>query len=87
MCTNVAAGVCSLEAIGRPAVVIAGGKDKGSDYTALGAAFAKYAKHVVLIGKDAHLLEYAWAYHGMAMTVLVTATFFSLPDTYPSVSV
>ncbi len=59
MCTNVAAGVCSLEAIGRPAVVIAGGKDKGSDYTALGAAFAKYAKHVVLIGKDAHLLESA----------------------------
>ena len=59
MCTNVAASVRSLEAIGRPAIVIAGGKDKGSDYGPLGEAFVRYAKHVVLIGKDAPLIEKA----------------------------
>ena len=59
MCTNVAASVRSLEAIGRPAIVIAGGKDKGSDYAPLGEAFRHHAKHVVLIGKDAPLIEKA----------------------------
>ncbi|MBP6964262.1 MAG: UDP-N-acetylmuramoyl-L-alanine--D-glutamate ligase [Armatimonadetes bacterium] len=59
MCTNVRAAVRSLEAIGRPAVVIAGGKDKGADYGPLGEAFVTYARHVVLIGKDAALIEKA----------------------------
>ena len=59
MCTNVEAGIRSLEAIGRPAIVIAGGKDKGSEYAPLGLAFSRYAKHVVLIGQDAPLLEKA----------------------------
>ena len=59
MCTNVDAAVRSLEAIGRPAIVIAGGKDKGNDYALLGEAFVKHAKHVVLIGKDAPLIEKA----------------------------
>jgi len=59
MCTNVVAAVRSLEAIGRPAIVIAGGKGKGGDYEALAEAFVKYAKHVVLIGKDAPLIEKA----------------------------
>jgi UDP-N-acetylmuramoylalanine--D-glutamate ligase len=59
MCTNVDAAVRSLEAIGRPAVVIAGGKDKGSEYGPLGESFKVYAKHVVLIGKDASLIEAA----------------------------
>lgn len=59
MCTNVRAAVRSLEAIGRPAVVIAGGKDKGADYAPLGEAFVTYAKHVVLIGADAPLIEKA----------------------------
>ncbi len=59
MCTNVRAAVRSLEAIGRPAVVIAGGKDKGADYAPLGEAFTRYAKHVVLIGVDAPLIEKA----------------------------
>lgn len=57
MCTNVDASVRSLEAIGRPAIVIAGGKDKGSDYSELGKAFVKYAKFVALIGADAGLIE------------------------------
>jgi UDP-N-acetylmuramoylalanine--D-glutamate ligase len=59
MCTNVDASVKSLEAVGRPAILIAGGKDKGSDYGPLGQAFVKYAKHVVLIGVDAPKIESA----------------------------
>jgi UDP-N-acetylmuramoylalanine--D-glutamate ligase len=59
MCTNVDASVRSLEAIGRPAVVIAGGKDKGLDYTRFGEAFREYARHVVLIGVDAKIVEAA----------------------------
>lgn len=59
MCTNVAAAVRCLEAVGRPAIVIAGGKDKGLDYKLLGDAFVKHAKHVVLIGQDAQLIESA----------------------------
>ena len=59
MCTNVLAGVRSLEAIGRPAVVIAGGKGKGSDYRPLGEAFVRGAKHVVLMGEDARLIDEA----------------------------
>lgn len=57
MCTNVDAAVRSVEAIDEPQIVIAGGKDKGSDYAALGEAFARKAKHVVLIGADAGLIR------------------------------
>jgi len=59
MCTNVDAAVRSVEAITDPQIVIAGGKDKGSDYTALGEAFKRMAKHVVLIGADAGLIRAA----------------------------
>ena len=59
MCTNVEAAVRSVEAIDEPQIIIAGGKDKGSDYTALGEAFKKKAKHVILIGADAGLLQKA----------------------------
>ena len=59
MCTNMLAAIRSLEAIGRPAIVIAGGKGKGDDYVQLGEAFNRHAKHVVLIGDDAALIEEA----------------------------
>lgn len=59
MCTNVSAAIRSLEAVGRPAIVISGGKDKGADYGPLGEAFKRWAKYVVLIGADAPLLERA----------------------------
>ena len=57
MCTNVDAAVRSIEAIDEPQIVIAGGRDKGGDYAALGRAFAGKAKHVVLIGEGAQLIE------------------------------
>lgn len=59
MCTNVDAAVKSIEAIDEPQVIIAGGKDKGSDYAPLGEAFTRKAKHVVLIGADAGLIQKA----------------------------
>jgi UDP-N-acetylmuramoylalanine--D-glutamate ligase len=59
MCTNMLAGIRSLEAVGRPAIVIAGGKGKGMDYAPLAEAFARHAKHIVLIGADAPLIEEA----------------------------
>ncbi|MCE5324148.1 UDP-N-acetylmuramoyl-L-alanine--D-glutamate ligase [bacterium] len=59
MCTNVDAAVRSVEAIDEPQIVIAGGKDKGFDYTPLAEAFKRKAKHIVLIGADAGLIESA----------------------------
>jgi UDP-N-acetylmuramoylalanine--D-glutamate ligase len=59
MCTNVDAAVRSVEAISEPQIVIAGGKDKGSDYRALGEAFKRKARHVILIGADADLIHRA----------------------------
>jgi UDP-N-acetylmuramoylalanine--D-glutamate ligase len=59
MCTNVTAAVRSLEAVGRPTIVIAGGKDKGGNYIPLAEAFLRHAKYVILIGVDAPLIESA----------------------------
>ena len=59
MCTNVDAAVRSVDAIAEPQIVIAGGKDKGFDYTELGKAFARRAKHVVLIGADKAMIRSA----------------------------
>ncbi len=66
MCTNVTAAVRSLEAVGRPAIVIAGGQGKGADYAPLGRALVQHAKHVVLIGKEAPLIEGAARAAGFA---------------------
>ena len=59
MCTNVDAAVRSVEAIEKPQIVIAGGKDKGLDYAPLGEAFKRKAKHVVLIGASGDILREA----------------------------
>jgi UDP-N-acetylmuramoylalanine--D-glutamate ligase len=52
MCTNVDAAVRSIEAFDRPVVLIAGGKDKGSDFAPLGDAIARRVKALVTIGAD-----------------------------------
>ncbi len=60
MCTNVDAAVRSLEALSRPAVLIAGGADKNSDFGPLGAAITRSSdtvRHLVLIGQAAPLIE------------------------------
>ena len=49
--TNVDAVIRSLEAFSSPVVLIAGGKDKGGDYTPLRRPLRERAKHLILIGE------------------------------------
>jgi UDP-N-acetylmuramoylalanine--D-glutamate ligase len=59
--TNVGATEAALKGLGRPAVVILGGDGKGQDFAPLQAAVAQHARAVVLIGRDAPLIERAIA--------------------------
>ena len=58
--TNVGATVAALQGLGadRKLVVILGGEGKGQDFAPLAAPLARYARAVVLIGRDApHIRE------------------------------
>ena len=57
--TNVGATVAALQGLGRKAVLIAGGEGKGQDFAPLNPAVAQHARAVVLIGRDAPLIEAA----------------------------
>ena len=57
--TNVGAALAALRGLGRPAVLIAGGDGKGQDFAPLAPAVAAHARAVLLIGRDAPLLERA----------------------------
>jgi hypothetical protein len=59
--TNVGATVAALEGLRRKVVLIAGGDGKGQDFSPLKEAFARYARAVVLIGRDAAAIEAAVA--------------------------
>ncbi len=51
--TNPGSVVAALESFAQPTILIAGGKSKRTDFTAMGAAIAKRAKAVVVIGEAA----------------------------------
>jgi UDP-N-acetylmuramoylalanine--D-glutamate ligase len=55
--TNVGATVAALRGLGRKAVLILGGDGKGQDFSALGRPVEQFASHVLLIGRDAALIE------------------------------
>jgi UDP-N-acetylmuramoylalanine--D-glutamate ligase len=57
--TNVGATEAALKGLGRPAVVILGGDGKGQDFSPLKNAVKEHARAVVLIGRDAPLIEKA----------------------------
>jgi UDP-N-acetylmuramoylalanine--D-glutamate ligase len=59
--TNVGATLAAVAGMPGPLVVIAGGDGKGQDFSALRAAFRGKVEHVVLIGRDAQLIEDALA--------------------------
>jgi UDP-N-acetylmuramoylalanine--D-glutamate ligase len=61
--TNVGATVAALHGLGadRRVVVILGGEGKGQDFSPLAAPIARYARAVVLIGRDAPLIREAIA--------------------------
>jgi UDP-N-acetylmuramoylalanine--D-glutamate ligase len=57
MCTNVAAAISSLQALDRPAIVLAGGADKGLDFAPLTPVLCAGARHLILIGAAADKME------------------------------
>jgi UDP-N-acetylmuramoylalanine--D-glutamate ligase len=59
--TNVGATVAALKGLSRPAVLILGGEGKGQNFSPLAPAIRAHAKHVLLIGRDAALIEKAIA--------------------------
>lgn len=59
--TNVGATIAALRGLGRKAVLILGGEGKGQDFGPLAAPVRERASHVLLIGRDAPLIERALA--------------------------
>ncbi len=59
--TNVGATLAALEGVAGPLVLIAGGEGKGADFAPLRAVLARKARAVVLLGRDAPVLEQALA--------------------------
>jgi UDP-N-acetylmuramoylalanine--D-glutamate ligase len=57
--TNVGATVAALQGFDQPVVLIAGGDGKGQDFSPLNDVVAVRARAVVLIGRDARLIESA----------------------------
>lgn len=57
--TNVGATLAALQGLGCKAVLIAGGMGKGQDFSPLKQSVAQHARAVVLIGRDAPLIEAA----------------------------
>jgi len=55
--TNVGATVAALKGLATKAVLILGGEGKGQNFAPLAAAVRDHAKHVLLIGRDAALIE------------------------------
>lgn len=59
--TTVAAATAALEGVGRPCVLILGGDGKGQDFTALRSSVDRHCRAVLLLGRDAGLIEKALA--------------------------
>lgn len=64
--TNVGATVAAVTGLEKPTVLIAGGLAKGQDFTPLTQALVHKVRHVVLIGKDAALIQAALEARGIA---------------------
>ncbi len=57
--TNVGATVAALKGMTQPIVLIAGGDGKGQDFSPLGEAVKGHVRGVILIGRDAPIMERA----------------------------
>ncbi len=68
--TNVGATVAALRGLGedRKVVIILGGEGKGQDFSPLAAPVERYARAVVLIGRDAALIRQALEHTEVALT-------------------
>ncbi len=58
--TNVDATLKALESIDQPIWLIAGGRDKGGDFSRLTLVISRRVTHVILIGEAAPMLRQAW---------------------------
>jgi UDP-N-acetylmuramoylalanine--D-glutamate ligase len=65
--TNVGATVAALNGMAKKAILILGGEGKGQNFAPLVPAVREHAKHVLLIGRDAALIEKAIAGGGVPM--------------------
>ena len=65
--TNVGATIAALAGLDCKAVLIAGGEGKGQDFSALAPAVRLHASRVLLIGRDAALIERALAPSGVPL--------------------
>ena len=67
--TNVGATVAALQGLGvdRRVIVILGGEGKGQDFSPLAAPIARYARAVILIGRDAPLIREAMTESGVPL--------------------
>jgi UDP-N-acetylmuramoylalanine--D-glutamate ligase len=69
--TNIDSTIWALTNIKKPAILIAGGRDKGSDFASVASLIKEKIRHVVLVGEAAQRIEQAW--HGIVpMTVVQT---------------
>jgi UDP-N-acetylmuramoylalanine--D-glutamate ligase len=59
--TNVGATIAALRGLGKRALLILGGEGKGQDFSPLRAPVREFAAQVLLIGRDAPLIEAALA--------------------------
>ncbi len=59
--TNVGATIAALNGLAKPTILILGGEGKGQDFSPLAAPVSRYARRVLLIGRDAPLIENALA--------------------------
>jgi UDP-N-acetylmuramoylalanine--D-glutamate ligase len=57
--TNVGATIAALKGLAKPAILILGGEGKGQDFSPLAPVVAQFASRVLLIGRDAGLIEKA----------------------------
>jgi len=60
-CTNIDSAIWAFKNILRPIVLIAGGRDKGSDYSLILDLMQSKVKEVILIGEAKKKIENAWA--------------------------
>jgi UDP-N-acetylmuramoylalanine--D-glutamate ligase len=58
--TNVDSVFWALKAVSAPVILIAGGKDKGGDFSALNEMVSQKVKLVILIGQASDKIEAAW---------------------------
>lgn len=58
--TNTNSLEVALQSFDAPVVLIAGGRDKGQDFTPLAALVRRHVRHLVLIGEGAAAIEKSW---------------------------